>query len=849
MSVPELKWRAQGALRAGGERARLRLGLPNGGPPLERIADPALAGEALLFGQRPPAFLPGEGQSREGLASALGAAGSASAADSASPDGSASPAGASTPAVEAIPDWNRDPLTGRSFPLGHWSSIDYRRPADAEAIRRLWYQGRQRFLPDVALPYYLAGDHRAAVQAAELLRSWIEQCPPGRGIHWLVPLELALRLIAWSYTARLLAGSEALALLAPALARSVHLQAEHILRHLSRHSSANNHLIGQAAGLFHAGVAFAGLRRAAVWRETGREIFWREILRQTTEDGVSREGSTHYHELVVELAVLVWLVLRAANEGPPPAAEKRLTAMLDFVAELESFPGGPPDAGDSDNQSALPFSDPTSSRQTLLVIGAVLCGRGDWKGLTRAQTRRAALLLGAAGRAEYEALPRTRPVPVSRIYPEAGCAILRDATGDRAIWFDFGELGYLSTAAHAHADCLSIALGAFGQSMLVDPGTYTYHAEPMLRDFFRSTAAHNTVRVDGEEQSEMRGAFLWGRRAHGRLIEWASRPAIDWVTAEHDGYGRLRSPVRHRRTVVFVKPDYLWVLDELAGEGEHLLEQFLHLGEAVVSRGPEPGEVFARAATGAELRILVLGEPRPEIDLLSGCQRPLQGWVSPMFGERRPEVVWRRVASRPLPAILQLLLRPLAGGGLAEDREPVVCALHRLDSGQTLSEHAHSGHAHSEHARSGHALHVRGMPGEDLVCLAGGGGSEGGRSDGRPARGVVPGEGILAGSVEIDGRFALVRWGEGGPRAIAGQRLRRLVAGGRVLVEVEGEPADFCLRRLGDQAVVEGSGGRVRVWGDGIREVRSGGLPLAAERSGDWIGFTLGPGASAAAVL
>jgi hypothetical protein len=729
--------------------------------------------------------------------------------------GGAGAGGAGVSAIEAISDWNRDPLTGRAFPLVHWSSIDYRRPADADAIRRLWYLGRHRLVPELALPYYLAGERRAAVRAAGVIRSWIEQCPPDRGIHWLVPLELAIRLITWSYAARLLAGSEALQVLAPELGRSVHVQAEHVLSHLSRHSSANNHLIGQAAGLFHAGVAFAGLRRAPVWRETGREILWDEILRQTTKDGVSRESSTHYHEFVLELALLVWLVLRAGGDEPPPPARARLVAMLDFVAEMETFPGGAPEIGDSDNQSTLPFGAEASPRQTLLALGAVLCGRGDWKGLTRGLTRPAAVLLGAEGRAEYEALARARTAPTSRVYSEAGCAILRDATGNRAVWFDCGELGYLSTAAHAHADCLSIALGAFGQPMLVDPGTYTYHSEPAFRDFFRSTAAHNTVRVDGEEQSEMRGAFLWGRRAHGKLIEWATHPAIDLVTGEHDGFSHLPSPVIHRRTIVFVKPDYLWVMDALAGEGEHGIEQFLHLGEAAVSHGgPGPGDVLASAPSGATLSVLVLGDPRPEVTLLSGCDRPLQGWVSPAFGQRRPGIVWRRVGFRPLPAVLHLLLRPLAAGRPEDDRGEVACAVEPLDSG--------------------HALHVRGMPGEDLVCLA---------SSERAARGRVEGPGVLAGEVEIEGRMALVRWAEDGPGVIAGEGLRRLRVGEMVLVEVNGEPADFSFRRLGDQAVVEGRGGEVRVWGDGIREVRCGGVPLAAERRGDWICFRLGAGA------
>jgi hypothetical protein len=707
-------------------------------------------------------------------------------------------------------------VTGRAFPLLHWSAIDYRRPEDEGAIRRLWYLARHLELPELALPYYMKGDAAAAERVAGLIRSWIEQCPPRRGIHWLVPLELALRLTAWSYAARLLEGSGALARLAPALAAAVHLQAEHILGHLARYSSANNHLIAQATGLVHAGAAFTGLRRAEHWRRTGSEILWREILLQTTKDGVSREASTHYHELVLELALGAWLVLRAGGEEPPARVRERLGAMLDFLAELEAFPGGAPDLGDSDNQSALPLRDPRPPRPALLALGAVLFGRGDWKELAGGLPRRAAFLLGEGGRAAYAGLAPARRAAASRLYREAGYAILRDAAGERALLLDFGELGHLATAAHGHADCLSIVLGAFEEPLLVDPGTYTYHAEPALRDFFRSTAAHNTVRVDGEEQSEMLGPFLWGRRAHGRLVEWASLPAVDLVMAEHDGYERLRAPVTHRRAVVFVKPDYFWVMDGFAGRGEHRLELLLHLGEGSVSRGPGPGEVLARTRSGAALRVLILLDPAPELDVVSGCAEPLQGWISSAFGERRVAPVIRWVATRSMPAILSFLLRPLAAAPAGRDAA--------AGGGETAEVVAYE---------NGSALHVRGMPGEDLVLLGSGAGR-------------LPGPGSLAGEFELEGRLALVRSGAGGEGSlvIAGRGLKRLKVGGRVLVEVEEElgragGADFCFRRQGDRAVVEGRGGRLRVLGHGIREVEDGGAPLAVDRVGDWLAFTL----------
>ena len=78
---------------------------------------------------------------------------------------------------------------------------------------------------------------------------------------------------------------------------------------------------------------------------------------------------------------------------------------------------------------------------------------------------------------------------------------------------DAGPLGYLSIAAHGHADALAFTLSAHGQELLIDPGTYAYHTEREWRDWFRGTAAHNTVTLDDENQSVIGGNFMWLQRA------------------------------------------------------------------------------------------------------------------------------------------------------------------------------------------------------------------------------------------------------------------------------------------------------------------------------------------------
>jgi hypothetical protein len=796
MSIPEWAWRARTALLS---RASAVVAILDSepGPALRRVAG-ARSGDGILFGPRPLAFLPDEDPARQELATALGRialAGEAAARvgeDRRSED-SRRPARDRDRIRILSRDWHRDPESGLSLPRIHWSRLDYREPRIEGAVRRLWYAARHLDCPELALGYYLTRDERAAAAALAPIVSWIGQCPPGLGIHWSVPLELGLRLMSWSMTARLLQGSEALAGAAPAMARSVHAQAEHILTYRSRFSSANNHLLAQAAGLLHAGFAFSGLRAAGRWRRVGGEILWSEILRQSTPDGVSREASLHYQEFVLELGLLSWLVLRANGTEPPPSARARLAAMLDFVQTLDAFPGGAPELGDSDGQTALPFLGRSGPRPTLLALGAVLCERPEWKGQAPRMTRPAAILLGSEGRHAFDRLPEVRPTIGSRWFESGGIAVLRDEAGDRGLLFDCAPLGYLATAAHGHADCLAVSVGGFGQSLLIDPGTFTYHAEPRFRDYFRSTAAHNTLRIDGEEQSEMLGAFLWGSKARPYVEAATTLPAWDLIIAHHDGYRRLRQPVTHRRWVVFVKPDYFWIIDEVLGEGRHLIESFWHLPpQSRVVEHPQGLEV--RGPKGVDLTMLWTGSGSSKCELWEGVERPIQGWSSPRFGVRVASPVVRWVAEQSLPSHVGLLLRPRMMG--AGPSAPVSAGAAAMGSGE--------------------GRWAIGMPGEDLLVRNGAEGS------------IQVGARTVA--VDLRGKAALIRWQGGAIAALAGYDLEKLTIDGEVVIEVDSGTVDCCLRRVGDQVIVTGRGGRLGLRIPGVYEVRGEAGKLASER-------------------
>jgi hypothetical protein len=170
---------------------------------------------------------------------------------------------------------------------------------------------------------------------------------------------------------------------------------------------------------------------------------------------------------------------------------------------------------------------------------------------------------------------------VRRAFAQGGYYILgRDFETPREVRIvaDAGALGYLSIAAHGHADALSFTLSAGGKEILVDPGTYTY-AAGRWREYFRGTAAHNTVRIDGADQSLYGGSFLWLRHARARVEQFEMSPKQERLVAQHDGYERLADPVLHRRAWTFDRANTaLTVVDELACKARHGAEWFWHFG-------------------------------------------------------------------------------------------------------------------------------------------------------------------------------------------------------------------------------------------------------------------------------
>ncbi|WP_328667032.1 heparinase II/III family protein [Streptomyces sp. NBC_00322] len=534
------------------------------------------------------------------------------------------------------PDWWCDPKTGRRAPWGYAFDVPYRNEDAVGDIKQIWELSRHQYLTVLAAAYAITGNERYAERVAEHLRSWWVANPPLRGVHWISGIELGIRLLSWVWIRRLLDGWPGVAGLFegnPVALNQIWHHQRWLAAFPSRGSSANNHVIAETAGQFAAACAFGWFPSSARWRADALRSLERHLRSNTFDSGLNRELATEYHGLVLELGLAAVAEADAADVPVPASIRLVLLRMTDALAAVVDSRLRPPRQGDADDGHGLVLDGAGTDRwASLLATGDAVFGRlAWWPAVTGTDVRTP--LLSALIRPTAQAV--TRPASRPAHFADAGMTILR---GPAEIWCrcDGGPHGFLSIAAHAHADALSVEVRHDGVDVLADPGTFCYHGQPEWRQYFRSTLGHNTLQLDGGDQSVSGGPFLWTRHAHSRVLAADTSDASDAGTArwcaEHDGYQRS---VHRRRVELTAASQELRVVDEVRGPRRAVRLAF-HLGPAIAADLVGNRAVLAWTRDG-EGRSAVLDLPgqlcwrehRGETD-------PPLGWYSAGFGRKEP---------------------------------------------------------------------------------------------------------------------------------------------------------------------------------------------------------------------
>ena len=542
-------------------------------------------------------------------------------------------------------DWHRDHKRGMSAPRTFAPAIDYRDVTIAGDCKFVWEPNRLHQLVVLGQAYRLTGDARYAAAAVSQVESWLGENPYGIGMNWRSPLELAIRIINLAWLVDLIADSGLI--VGPfreRLLNAAHLHLWEIARKFSRGSSANNHLVGEAAGVFVGASYFAELAQSPGWRQVSRQILCEEILNQTYPDGGPREQAFGYHLFILQFFLVAGWVGRLTGQDFPKAYWDRLERMFEFAAAMiEAGPESGCNFGDGDDGYVLDLGGDRGDARPWLAVGAVLFDQPRLAAVAGEFSAAGAWLLGSAGRAKFESIAASRRCDTlcSQAFPDSGYYLLQHGSagpGDGAsVLFDCGPLGLGQLAAHGHADALSFTLRVGGREILVDPGTFDYFSYPEWRNYFRSTAAHNAVVIDEQNQSQMLGRFQWGRRAAAKCIEWQPTPQGGRVVGEHDGYRALRDPAVHRRTVELDGgAGRLLIRDEIIAKGRHEVAACFHFAEScrVIAVSANTYQIDVDGAGAAPMLFTVPAQLT--VSVLRGSDDPPGGWVSRGYHQKRP---------------------------------------------------------------------------------------------------------------------------------------------------------------------------------------------------------------------
>ena len=512
---------------------------------------------------------------------------------------------------------------------------------------RLWRYNLHYF--DYALDLAMLAKWERDQQDAELLRrffrEWIAANPVGQGVGWH-SYPISRRIVNWIQGASLASpesvfedsASEA------AWVASLYQQSRYLADHLE-FDLQGNHLLSNAKALVFAGIFF-GDKAGSRWFETGQELLWRGLQDQFLEDGGHYERSPMYHAAMLQDYLEIVLLQHLNHREVPAWVRDRLISMADFLSGVSHPDGEIPLFADS------AFGITHRTADILAAAERILDTPGRWSGAD------AGLYCAMFAPLIRKDTKTASPSPHRNSWPDTGYLVLPGAgPGDKLI-VDAKPMGPDHLPAHGHCSLFSYELSIAGKRLIVDSGVEEYEPGPW-RDFWRSTRAHNTVAVDGAEQSEIWAAFRVGQRT--RLLEsvFLQQNSSSLFVGVHNGFVGQRKPTLHRRFIVALAGGLWLVLDEVIGEGRHLIESLVHL---VPNADCHIGEAHSDVSLGP---VKVRVYPHRDQALTScttscvrGQENPIQGWYAPEFGKRMPNSVLSFASDATLPARLGYLIAP-----------------------------------------------------------------------------------------------------------------------------------------------------------------------------------------------
>lgn len=555
------------------------------------------------------------------------------------------------------PAWHTNPFTRQNAPsAGHWSRISDFAYGD---IKIIWEASRFGFVYALVRAYWRSGDERYAELFWQAVMDWRAENPPMQGVNWKCGQETSLRVMAWCFG---LYGFGDSAATTPermaALVQMIAVSGERIEANLDYAlSQRNNHGISEGMGLWTIGALFPEFQKAAHWRETGREVLEKQGRELIYEDGSFSQHSVNYHRLM--LHDYGWCLRLGEVQKRPfsPELRERVALSGNWLYQIQAGEDGQvPYYGQNDGALILPLNNcdyqdfrPVIQSIHFLSTETRCYDAGPWD----------EDLLWLFGPESLHG-PVKRPFQTNFQADVGGYHTLR--TPESMLFTRCGQF----RDRPSQADMLHVDLWWRGQPVAIDAGTYRYNAPPPWDNPLARTSYHNTVTVDGVDQMERAGRFLWLPWLRGEVQANRTSTAgyFAYWQGSHDGYGRLPAPAAYQRGVIRIGSDTWLVLDRLQSQETHAYRLHWLLADWPYSWDEEMFRLSLQTPAGAYYLQLgaVPGTAVPSL-IYADAESPA-GWHAPYYGVRKTAVslalhtqalqslFWTLFSSRPIDPVV-----------------------------------------------------------------------------------------------------------------------------------------------------------------------------------------------------
>ena len=415
--------------------------------------------------------------------------------------------------------WNAGFQTENVWPTDQCSyDISISQREDIGDIRTNWELNRHYQFAGMAKSFYVTGDSNVLKELKEFFYDWNEKNHFLYGVEWTSAMEIAIRVNSWIYTYCFLKkafekynleNNEIL----EDISHGIIIMTDYIVKHRAKYSSANNHLIVEMYAVGMSGIFFD----YKPWEKFAFDMLTEELPRQNYADGVNKEMSLHYQSFIMEAYGLLMLEMKYNHIKIPQIWEEYLLHMSEFLCDCCGEYGETVVFGDNDEGKILDLSGEHFDhyRYVLDLMGNILPKR-----YSQMENIHENLCWILKEDFQDSVLQKNCYYsPEVKYYKEGGYTLWRSKNNKVLIGIDHADLGFGSLAAHGHADALSFQMFIEGTPIFVDPGTYNYHMSKKTRDEFRATMNHNTICVNGQNQAEILGPFLWGKKYRCNVVK------------------------------------------------------------------------------------------------------------------------------------------------------------------------------------------------------------------------------------------------------------------------------------------------------------------------------------------